>query len=64
LTAVSASNPHRYPETDDEPDVGRDGGSAAGRPRWTTLLAIATGIVVILTFVVLHLTGVMGSGGH
>jgi hypothetical protein len=49
----------------DEEDQARvDSESAAGTPRWMTVLGIAIGILVILVLVVLHLTGVMGSGGN
>jgi hypothetical protein len=53
--------PHTEP--DDQSRAGSDRESAASPPRWTTAVGIATAALLIL-FVVLHLSGVMGSGGH
>jgi hypothetical protein len=38
--------------------------SAASPPRWPSVLGIGAVILVIGLFVVLHLTGVLGGGGH
>ena len=34
------------------------------RPRWTSVAGITLGIALVVLFVVLHLTGVLGPGGH
>jgi hypothetical protein len=38
--------------------------SAASPPRWPTVLGIGAVILVVALFAVLHLTGVLGGGGH
>jgi hypothetical protein len=64
LAAVNATDANPHPESNDHPDVAPDAESAAGTPRWITVLGIVIGVLVLLMFVVLHLTGVMGSGSH
>lgn len=39
-------------------------GSAGGPPRGLTILAIVIGALLILMFVLLHLTGAIGPGAH
>ena len=53
-------NPPPFPEGEDE----LGSGSAAGAPRWVSLLGIVLVIVLVLTIVLLHLTGVIKPGGH
>lgn len=57
-----ADLPH-YPDTGDDRSVEPDGGSTAGRPWWVYACWII-GIVLVLLFVILHLTGAIGPGGH
>jgi hypothetical protein len=33
-------------------------------PRWFTVLAIVIGVLVILMFLILHVTGALGPGVH
>ena len=47
---------------DDKPENGSDGESSAGTPRWVYVFGIIA-IILVLVFVVLHLTG-HGLGGH
>ena len=35
-----------------------------GRPQWVSVLGIAIAIALVVLFVVLHLTGTLGPGGH
>jgi hypothetical protein len=58
------TGPRRYPETEDETHVEGYRGSGADPPRWSTVLGIVIPILVVLTLVVLHLTGVIGPGVH
>jgi hypothetical protein len=53
-----------HTEPEDQAPMRVDRGSGASPPRWMTAVGIAIATLVILMFVVLHLTGVMGSGGH
>lgn len=56
----------------DLPDTGADGdtgarhkrGSTTGTPRWVTVLGIVIAVLLIVGFVVMHLTGALGSGLH
>jgi hypothetical protein len=41
-----------------------DSGSAGGPPRGLTILAVVIGALLILMFVLLHLTGAIGPGAH
>jgi hypothetical membrane protein len=54
-------DPPPYPHTGD--DTG-DRGSATGTPRWVYALGIIIAILLVLLFVVLHLTGTLGPGAH
>jgi hypothetical protein len=58
------ADPPPYPDTGDDTGVGRERGSASGRPRWVAVLGILIAIVLVLLFVVLHLTGTLGPGAH
>ena len=62
FAAVSERPSNRI--ADDEPRIGPDPQSVPGIPRWMTVVGIAVVVLVILMFVVLHLTGVMGGGTH
>jgi len=54
------ANPPLHPDTGDGPDRG----SASSTPRWVLVLGIIIAIVLVLLFVVLHLTGTLGPGAH
>jgi hypothetical protein len=58
------ADPPPYPDTGDDTGVGPDRGSATGTPRWVKVLGISIAIVLVLLFVVLHLTGTRGPGAH
>jgi hypothetical protein len=51
-----------YPDTGDRTDVGADGESTTGTPRWVKVSAIVAIVVVVLVVVVLLVGG--GPGGH
>ena len=53
-----------HPDSDHDGGVGPGRGSTAGPPRWRSVAGIIVAIVVVVLFVVLHLTGVLGPGGH
>jgi hypothetical protein len=61
---TSKTDPTPYPDADDDRGVGSDRGSAAGTPRWMSVLGIVVVVLVVLVFFVLHLTGTVGSGAH
>jgi hypothetical protein len=54
--------PHPGSDTDTDPRPAR--GSTAGRRRWPSVAGITVGIAVVVLFVVLHLTGVVGPQSH
>ncbi len=58
-------NTNRYPVggTGDGNGAGHDGRPKARAARSTYLLWVL-GVVLVVAFVVLHLTGVLGPGGH
>jgi len=58
------ADPPPYPDTGDDTGVGPDRGSATSTPRWVSVLGIIIAIVLVLLFVVLHLTGTLGPGAH
>jgi hypothetical protein len=58
------ADPPYYPDTDDDTVVGPDRGSAPDTPRWVPVLGIVFAIGLVLLLVVLHLTGILGPGGH
>jgi hypothetical protein len=53
-----------HSEPGEEERMRVDLGPAPSPPRWMTVAGTVVVILVILAFVVLHLSGVMGSGGH
>jgi len=57
------AEPPRHPDTDLLPDVGSERESTAGTP-WGTYVFVVVAIVLVLAFVLLHLTGVIGPGSH
>lgn len=60
----SAPDARTYPDTGDETGAGPDSGSAAGTPRWIKVVGIVIAVLVVLMFVVMHLTGAVGPGAH
>jgi hypothetical protein len=42
----------------------RPSGGSEHRPRWLKAVAIVVGVVVILLFIALHLSGALGPGAH
>jgi hypothetical protein len=61
---VAVTDPRPYPDTDDDAEVGSERESATSPPRWSRTLGIVVVVIVISIFVVLHLTGTLGSGAH
>jgi hypothetical protein len=57
----TSADPHRSHEAGDRAAVTPGGRSATGTPRWVGIV-VAVGLVVL--FLVLHLTGVLGPGAH
>lgn len=53
-----------YPDTGDDAGAGPDRESATGSSRWAKLFGIIIAIALIMLFVVLHVTGAVGPGGH
>jgi hypothetical protein len=56
-----------YPDsTGDTPDAGVGPGrrSPPGMPRWVKMFGLITVIVLVLLFVIQHLPGLGGMGGH
>jgi hypothetical protein len=56
-----------YPDRDTDADthgMGPERGSTPGPPRWVTVVVIVIGILVLLGFVLLHLSGGLGPGLH
>ena len=53
-----------FGDTGDDPGVGRGRGSGPGRPRWVGVVGIVIAVGLVLGFLVLHLTGVLGPGAH
>ncbi len=48
----------------DDAGVEPDPGSTTGTPRWMLVVGVIIAILLILGFVVLHLTGALGPGAH
>jgi hypothetical protein len=68
LAITAIEDPHMadlpsHPDTDDA-GVEPDRGPTTRTPRWVTVVGIIVAIVVFVLFIALHLTGVLGPGGH
>ncbi len=48
----------------DTRDAGPERGSTTGPPRWVTVVVIVIGALLLLGFVLLHLSGGLGPGLH
>lgn len=53
-----------HPDTDNTAGREPGRGPTTGTPRWVTVLGIIVAIVVVVLLAALHLTGVLGPGGH
>ena len=53
-----------HPDTGGGARPGPELGSGSGRSRWKSIAGIAVVLLVLVAFVVLHLTGVVGPGEH
>jgi hypothetical protein len=62
--APARADSHHSRGTGDDTPVEPGRGSATGTPRWGTVLAIVIAVGLVLLLLVLHLTGVLGPGGH
>ena len=49
---------------DSDSGVGRERRPGTGRAGWKAIAGIVVAVVLIVVFVVLHLTGVLGPGQH
>lgn len=58
------ADPPPYPDTDDDTSVGGPDRGSTTRTRWWVYVFWIIGIVLVLLFVALHLTGIVGPGGH
>lgn len=56
------AHPPPYPDPGDDSGAAR--GPSAGPPRWMAVVGITLAIVLLGLFILLHLTGSMGSGAH
>jgi hypothetical protein len=55
------ADPPAHPNTT---DTDADIRAAAGRPRWQVVAIAAVVVAIVLTMVILHVTGVLGPGSH
>jgi len=53
-----------YPDSNEDTGVEPDRESTTGAPRWVSVFVTIVAIVLVLLFVVLHLTGTVGPGGQ
>lgn len=60
-----ANLPYPHPESDAEPGAEQPQHvSRSGTSRWPRIAASVAALLLVVLFVVLHLTGVLGPGGH
>ena len=55
------ADPPAHPDTADE---GAGTPPASARPRWKAAVLTAVAVAVVLTIVILHVTGLLGAGTH
>jgi hypothetical protein len=53
-----------HPDTHDAGDGHGRGPATGGAPRWLGVVGTTVAIMVVALLIVLHLTGVLGPGGH
>ncbi len=58
------TDPPRYPDTGDDRGAEPGRGPTTATPRWISVVGIIFVILLVLLFVLLHLTGTVGPGGH
>jgi hypothetical protein len=58
------TDPPSYPDTRHGVGADPDSEPAASRPRWRVIMFWIIGIALVLLFVALHLTGILGPGAH
>ena len=58
------ADPPAHPDTADEAHEGTGTPPASGRPRWKAAVLTAVAVAVVLTIVILHVSGVLSAGTH
>ena len=58
------ADPPAHPDTADEANEGAVTTPASARPRRKAAVLAAVAVAVVLTIVILHVTGVLGAGTH
>jgi cytochrome b561 len=58
------AHPPPYPGSGDDSGASPNRGSTDGAPRWVSVVGIIAFVVLVVLMVVLHLSGVIGSGAH
>jgi len=53
------AHPPQHPETEEDTGVG-----PRRAPRWVVVLGITVAIALVAAMILLHLTGILGPGGH
>lgn len=56
------ADPPRYPDTGDDTGARPDRGSTTGTRSWVVKVFLIIAVVLVLLFVLLHVTGTLGPG--